>query len=401
MKKTLLFILIIFGIQNLNAQCNGRYETEIFTTVSKTTVNYSDVYTGIDHEMDIYTPDADTESNRPVIFFMHGGIFFNGDKGSFDCIDFCESFAKKGYVAISANYRLANFLSFLISQEVQFKTVLQAIADIKSAIRYMHKDFANGDNYGIDTSAIFAGGYSAGAIIAIHLAYIDKISDLPTSPINVQALIDSIGGTLDGDAGNDGYASDIKGVVSFAGGINDLSLLDANDEPLFATHGTLDITVPFDCGPALGNPSILNLCGANEMFPQATNVGVRVDTLVFQGVGHGWPAAGNTDPLFVEALEFSSDFVYTLLPCYDGQLINVENVQELDFNIYPNPANSVINFTSNQSVFVSVLSVSGKLISSNRIEANGALELNNLASGMYIIKVIATDSMTTKKLMVN
>ena len=255
MKKTLLFILIIFGIQNLNAQCNGRYETEIFTTVSKTTVNYSDVYTGIDHEMDIYTPDADTESNRPVIFFMHGGIFFNGDKGSFDCIDFCESFAKKGYVAISANYRLANFLSFLISQEVQFKTVLQAIADIKSAIRYMHKDFANGDNYGIDTSAIFAGGYSAGAIIAIHLAYIDKISDLPTSPINVQALIDSIGGTLDGDAGNDGYASDIKGVVSFAGGINDLSLLDANDEPLFATHGTLDITVPFDCGPALGNPS--------------------------------------------------------------------------------------------------------------------------------------------------
>ena len=82
-------------------------------------------------------------------------------------------------------------------------------------------------------------------------------------------------------------------------------------------------------------------------------------------------------------------------------MINVENIQELDFNIYPNPANSVINFTSNQSVFVSVLSVSGKLISSNHIEANGALELNNLALGMYIIKVIATNSMTTKKLIVN
>ena len=37
---------------------------------------------------------------------MHGGAFL-GEKGSVDCADFYTSYAKKGYVAISANYRLA------------------------------------------------------------------------------------------------------------------------------------------------------------------------------------------------------------------------------------------------------------------------------------------------------
>ena len=62
------------------------------------------------------------------------------------------------------------------------------------------KDFAN-VSYGIDTNAIFVGGISSGGITAIHTAYIDDISDLPTSPIDVQAIANSLGG-LDGDAGN-------------------------------------------------------------------------------------------------------------------------------------------------------------------------------------------------------
>ena len=105
--------------------------------------------------MDIYTPDGDTESNRPVIFFMHGGAFYAGDKENVDCVDFCESYAKRGYVAISANYRLANFFSFLGSKEVQFKTVLQAIADVKSAIRYMHKDFSKPEKVSMEKVIYF------------------------------------------------------------------------------------------------------------------------------------------------------------------------------------------------------------------------------------------------------
>ena len=87
--------------------------------------------------MDIYTPDGDTVTNRPVILYLHGGAFYAGEKGSVDCVDFCTSYAKKGYVAISANYRLApNALTFAFYQDIQYITVLQAVADIKAAVRY-------------------------------------------------------------------------------------------------------------------------------------------------------------------------------------------------------------------------------------------------------------------------
>ena len=93
MKKiTTLLVLTLFSTLTF-AQCNGRYETEIFSSVTKTTVNYSDVYTDNAHEMDIYTPDGDTEINRPVILYMHAGSFQFGSKSDSDCIDFKTPFS--------------------------------------------------------------------------------------------------------------------------------------------------------------------------------------------------------------------------------------------------------------------------------------------------------------------
>ena len=74
-------------------ECNYRYKTELFGSVTKTTVNHSDVYTDNAHEIDICTPDVDTEINRPLIIFAHGGSFIGGDKNEADCVDFCNSFA--------------------------------------------------------------------------------------------------------------------------------------------------------------------------------------------------------------------------------------------------------------------------------------------------------------------
>ena len=89
MKKLLLLCLTLLISNFIFSQCNGRYQTEIFSSVTKTTVNYSDVYTNSFHEMDIYTPNGDTEINRPLILYMHGGSFYGGDKTMTDCIDIC------------------------------------------------------------------------------------------------------------------------------------------------------------------------------------------------------------------------------------------------------------------------------------------------------------------------
>ena len=329
MKKlsTLLALTLITAFAF--AQCNGRYQTEIFSSVTVSTVNYSDVYTDNAHEMDIYTPDGDTEINRPVILYVHSGSFYGGDKNMVDCVDFCTAFAKKGYVVASVNYRLVsllNIVSFLSNTDEQYEEVLKATFDLKAAVRYFRKDFANGDTYGVDPNTIFVGGYSAGGIAALHLAYLDNVSDLPTSPDDIQAVANNLGG-IEGDAGNNGFSSAVSGVISFAGGINDLNWIDANDEPIVSCQGDQDVTVNYNCGPGLNNPSVLTLCGAGEIHPIADNLGIINDALVFAGTDHLWAASGNGNPLFLQALDFTTDFLFPLLPCNITAITEVNSAE--------------------------------------------------------------------------
>ena len=313
MKKYILLLTSIIIANIALSQCNGRYQTEIFNSVSVNTVNYSDVYYDNEHKMDIYTPDGDTETNRPVILYMHGGSFTAGNKNTTDCVDFCESFAKRGYVCASINYRLSDILSFFLSQDTQYETVLKAVADAKSAVRFFRRDFTeNNNSYGIDENAIFVGGYSAGGVIAVHQGYIDDISELPT---NIQALASVIGNNIEGDAGNDGYSSQVQGVISLAGGIHDVSWIDANDAPIASAQGTEDNTVNYNCGPGLNNPAILTLCGAGEIHPEANSVGIINDVLIFNDTDHDWGVYGNSSAKFLQAVNFFSDFLFPLLPC--------------------------------------------------------------------------------------
>ena len=319
------------------SQCNGRYQTEIFNSVSKTTVNYSDVYNDNSHKMDIYTPNGDSEINRPIILYMHGGSFYAGDKSTTDCVDFCESMAKRGYVTASLNYRLAtNIVGFLTSNEAQYETVLKAVSDAKAAVRYFRKDFANNNTYKIDPNTIFVAGYSAGAVIAIHQAYIDNISDLPSSIIdndgsafNVQSIINNVGGVygLEGDAGNYGYSSDVSGVISFAGGIN-ISWIDDNDEPLVSVQGTEDPTVNYNCAPALNSSLVLDLCGTGEMHPQADLVGVINDKLIFNGEDTLGLQMVIPTQKFLQAVDFTTNFLFPLLPCNNISFITELHVKE-------------------------------------------------------------------------
>ena len=194
---------------------------------------------------------------------------------------------------------------------------------------FFRKDFSNGDSYGIDPTTIFVGGYSAGGVTAIHLAYLDSISQLPTSPVNVQNIAYNMGG-IEGDAGNDGYSSSVSGVISFAGGIHDLNWIDSSDEPLVSCQGTDDVTVNFNCGPGLNNPAILDLCGLNAMHPIADGLGIINDKLIFQNEGHIWGAGGLSSPKFVQALDFTTNFLFRLLPCNNTTAIqNISSERKL------------------------------------------------------------------------
>src|SRR4051812_7756704 len=108
----ILFTLLITGSQ-IFAQCGARYKDMIFPNVTTTSdITYS-TSNGTTLKLDVYEPTGDTLSARPVLIMAHGGSFYGGTKTDDNAVTtFCTNFAKRGYVTVSIDYRLAS--SFLV-----------------------------------------------------------------------------------------------------------------------------------------------------------------------------------------------------------------------------------------------------------------------------------------------
>ena len=98
-----------------------------------------------------------------------------------------------------------------------------------------------------------------------------------------------------------------------------MAWVDSTDDPIVCIHGTDDLIVNFNCGPGLAQPTVLNLCGMNAMKPALDNAGILNDTLIFN-VGHSWAGTGHANPLFTQAVDFSTNFLYSLLPCNNSSV---------------------------------------------------------------------------------
>ena len=112
MKKLILSFLCLVSVFNLQAQCDDRYNEEIFDEVSVSTVTYSDVH---NLQLDIYQAVGDTETNRPLIILAHGGSFIAGIRTNPSMVSLGNAFAKRGYVVASISYRLMTFFDLLSS----------------------------------------------------------------------------------------------------------------------------------------------------------------------------------------------------------------------------------------------------------------------------------------------
>lgn len=99
--------------------------------------------------LDIYT-EAGT-SNRPVIVFIHGGGWRNGDK-VMGVGDKATDFTQEGYVFVSINYRLSPAVTHPVFAQ-----------DCAQAVAWVYGHIAG---YGGDPKRIFLMGHSAGAHLA-------------------------------------------------------------------------------------------------------------------------------------------------------------------------------------------------------------------------------------------
>lgn len=435
MKKIYLLTLstlTFFSSIKAQSPCaTGRYASDTFTSVSTSSVAYgSNVGAGSTVPqtltMDIYQPTGDAETKRPLIIWAHGGSFIGGSKTDGDVVALSQAFAKKGFVCASINYRLG-LTPFDSVGAV--KAVLRAVQDMKASIRFFYKDKLTTDSYKIDTNNIFIGGSSAGAITALHTAYLDKSCEVnyyinPTDLTNL--------GGMDGYSGNQCYSSKIKGVINLCGALGKYGWIQPGDVPFCSMHGTIDATVKYNRGFAapLGIQLIL-LDGSRMLKEQANAIGVSNPFYTWYGKDHV-PYASST--LYMDStVKFVRDFLISNLGCTDAPLIapntpaqtatlyafttctvnvpfncsSAVSVQELSQNaviseVYPNPSESnmtIVFANTNTSHHIELFDVTGKLINSESTEnAQFIIQKNNLSIGLYFLKVTnKTGETTTQK----
>ena len=386
MRKIYIIVLGIFMAVALktNAQClAGRYSTEIFSGVSLDSVVYSTPYS---LKMDIYQPTGDTLSARPLILLAHGGSFIGGTRENDATIDsLCLRFAKRGYVTASIDYRLTDIVSLLTDSTLAIDEVIKAISDGKAAFRYFVKDAATSNIYKIDTNNIFIGGNSAGAVLYMHVGYLDSIGECPSYIVTAM----NANGGFEGNSGNAGYNTKSKAIIDLAGGLNKVSFVGPGDKPSVNAQGDADAVVPYTCGhPNLGLPASVpvTLCGLGSLEPVYDSNHIYHMSHVFPGDGH---VPWGSDPLKFNTVDsLVTVFLYSLV-CKNIASVNEVNTNT-ELNLFPNPAGEMVYLKSSQTLSdIIIYDATGRSILQVNNINRGNFEINTsrLSKGVYFIRI--------------
>ena len=322
MNKVLSFISILFlgGIVFGQSYLYDRYQEQVFPDViSLSDVKYGEApqwvwpYWDIDLNLDVYMPDGDGNPRRPLIIFAHAGGFINGSKEVDNMVAICDSFAQKGFVTASLDYRKG---FDPLDGESAERAVYRGIQDGKAAVRYFKE---NASLYDIDTNYIFFGGMSAGGFISLHVAYMDKEEERPES---------TYGGGLVNDlecldcAGNDyEHSSEVMAILDYWGGMDDTTIIEEENIPALIMHGENDETVPYEYGHPFGLFTLPETYGGLPISERMDHVGVVYEKHTSEGPLHmldgsdngtfeeGSPNSFWSDTLLPE----TTDFLYELI----------------------------------------------------------------------------------------
>ncbi|HEY0262019.1 MAG TPA: T9SS type A sorting domain-containing protein [Chitinophagales bacterium] len=409
MKKILLGVCATFALYTSNAQdCLERYKDEIFNSVTVTTRTYSTT----NQLMDIYTPNGDTATSRPVAVWIHGGTFVSGSKTDADVVVLCNNFAKRGYVTASINYSLTSIINILDSTTA-IPPVMKAVMEAKAAVRYLRLD-SNATTFGIDTSIIFIGGSSAGGVLAVNYAFLDTVSKAtPLLLSAVSAYADTNGAygydTLEGNLGNPGPSSHVQGVVSLAGGILYTNWIDGKTNiPVVLCQGTDDNVVPFDCGQVEGGASDIVLCGSNAMSAALCTANIPFARYDFQGAQHvPWDANNAVNDSMTILDSLTANFLFNYVPhstcsgipafnCNPTGIKTIENDRLL--NVYPNPAQNVLNISvENNAAEIKTVRIFNVLGQTAYNGNETKISTQAMQNGIYFVEVTFNDNQRAVK----
>ena len=323
MKQTLYsFIFSLLLVVSASAQ--ERYLDEVFTEVTVTqnvqygtNISIEDIILGVSDQpgpkdlvMDIYAPANDTLAERPVVILAHRGDFLPpivnqtpyGTMRDSAVVETCTDLAKRGFIAVSISYRLG-WNPFGSDKEIK-ETVLQAsyrlTQDMHTAIRFLRKNYSEGDNtYGIDSSRIAIGGFDSAAWGAQSLNHLKSVSQIDTLPkfldFSTQPptpfVVEDFHGNPEGTnqtplniPNHVGYSSEVDAIINITGGLGDLSWIQPGDAPIIGFQRKSSFS-------GVGIRDVSLTAGGSIIIP----TGAFLDTII-----HTSQALGNQD-IFINA----------------------------------------------------------------------------------------------------
>ncbi len=192
----------------------------------------------------------------PTILFVHGGGFSASDKVSTQA--FCERLSQEGFAIVSINYRLylkhhknpdasarVN-MSKGLPESRQFHPDLQKAIEIASDDAYLALKWVkeNASRYNMDASKLAIGGGSAGAMTALHSAYV-----------------------------NPDFRGQVKAVLNLWGGLADETKIRRGSPPVLTYHGDKD--------------DLINVAYAHALDRRMKETGNRnAKLVVLENMGH-------------------------------------------------------------------------------------------------------------------
>lgn len=199
---------------------------------------------------------AATDGLKPVLVFIHGGGWANGDPNDYDFMG--RSLAPEGFVVVNSGYRLG--------EDGKFPAMLE---DGAASLRWIVDNIAD---HGGDPERIYLMGHSAGAYNAVMLA------------LDPQWL------------GREGLAEGtIDGVIGLAGPYDFLPLDGVGVERTFGDAPELEATQPVNFARG-DTPPMLLATGDEDtvVYPRnsrslakaLTEAGAPTEPLILEGVGH-------------------------------------------------------------------------------------------------------------------
>ena len=261
MKISLLLLAVVWLTTLIQAQ-----DPFTFTYFTNDTISL---------ELDLFVPEKETDELTPLLIYVHGGGFSQGDRyAGYELARYLNS---RNIACATISYTLyMKDKSFgcdgILSEKI--KAIQIAASELWHATDFVIKHY---DHFQIDTSQIFISGSSAGAETVLHAAHWDR---------QQMQFFDSV------------LFPSFKyaGVIAGAGAIMDLNLITSESMiPTMLFHGDADPLVPYGvashhyCPPDASG--WLMLFGSHAIAKHLMDLGGTCQLTTFREGDHSYAGA--------------------------------------------------------------------------------------------------------------